>query len=76
MDHGIDNNIDSGIGNDNGNATGDTNDDDDNDDDDDDDDGGGKVCWDGCSLGSPCLGVVAESLDSSMGVVSKLIRKQ
>ena len=59
----------------------DDDDDDDEDGDDDDDDdvgggGGGKVCWDGCSWGSPCLGVVAESLDSSMGVVSKLIRKQ
>ena len=36
----------------------------------------GRTRCDGCSWGSPCLGVVAESLDSNLGVMSKLIRKE
>ena len=33
----------------------------------------GRARCDGCSWGSPCLGVVAESVDSSMDVMSKLM---
>ena len=54
-------------------------DDDDDEDDDDDDDGGGgggRARWDGCSWGSTCLGAVAANVDSSVVVISNLIRKQ